>query len=171
MLVIRTLLILLLSLASCTAHAASLQLSPEEQAWLKKNKTIRISGPQAFPPFQYVDDDGTFKGMASDYVFHIAQLAGLEVEIVKGIPWSEILNKIKNKEIDLLTCAAITSERSEYLMYTKPHLTFPLVIVSRKDAPFIGGLDSLHDKSIAVTRKNSIIEWLQRDRIDAFPIW
>jgi ABC-type amino acid transport substrate-binding protein len=156
-------------LVSCTARATVLQLSPEERAWLKEHKTIRISGPQAFPPFQYVDGDGTFKGMASDYVLHIAKLIGLEVEFVHGLPWSEILEKIERKEIDLLTCAAITRERADYLLYTQPHLSFPLIIVSRKDAPFISGLDSLHDKRIAVTRKNSTVEWLEKDKISAIP--
>lgn len=156
-------------LVSCSARATVLQLSPEERAWLKEHKTIRISGPQAFPPFQYVDGDGTFKGMASDYVLHIAKLIGLEVEVVQGLPWSEILRKIEGKEIDLLTCAAITRERVDYLIYTQPHLSFPLIIVSRKDAPFISGLDSLHGKRIAVTRKNSTVEWLEKDKISAVP--
>ncbi len=57
-------------------------------------------------------------------------MIGLDVEIVKKQPWPSILNKIKNKEIDLLTCAARTIERSEYLLYTKPHLSFPLIIIS-----------------------------------------
>ncbi len=166
-LIYKTTVILLFILLNCPAHASSLQLSKEEQAWLKENKTIRISGPQAFPPFQYIDNDGTFKGMASDYIFYIAKMVGLEVEVIKKQPWPEILKKIENKDIDVLTCAAVTSERSNFLNYSKPHLSFPLIIISRNDAPFISGLQSLHNKVIAVTRKNSTVEWLKRDKINA----
>jgi two-component system sensor histidine kinase EvgS len=168
--VLTAVLMFLSELASLPAYGASLQLSQAELAWLENNKTIRISGPQAFPPFQYVDpNDGVFKGMASDYIYCIAEMVGLNIEVVKDLPWSVLLEKIEKKEIDVLTIAANTEARAHYLLYTKPHISFPLVIISRKDAPFIGGLDSLHDKTIAVTRKVSTIEWLQRDKINAVP--
>ena len=168
--IIRTIILtILFFIVNSTAYASSIQLSQEEQAWLKKNNTIRISGPQAFPPFQYVDNDGIFKGMASDYIFHIAHVVGLKVEVIKNLPWSEILKKIERKDIDVLSCAAITAERESYLIFTKPHISFPLVIVSRKDAPFICGLRSLHNKRVALTRKNSTYKWLQRDKINAIP--
>ncbi len=154
-----------LLLTAGIAAAGDLQLSPQERAWLAEHPTIRISGPQAFPPFQYFDDDGVFKGMASDYLQFIASMAGLRIEVTGRQPWEEILHKVENREIDLLTCAAVTAERSRYLIYTRPYLTFPLVIVSRKDAPFISGVESLHGQRLAVTRKNSTLEWLQRDSI------
>lgn len=169
--IIGAILVLILSMADCTAKASSLLLSQEEQTWIKENKKIRISGPQAFPPFQYFDEDGIFKGMASDYVFFIAQMVGLKVEVAGKQPWPEILKKIEAREIDVLTSAAVTSGRQNYLLYTRPHLSFPLIIVSRKDAPFIGGIDSLHRKRIAVVRNNSTIEWLQRDKIDVVPLY
>ncbi len=156
-------------LATCGAHATSLQLTQEEQIWLKEHKTIRISGPQAFPPFQFFDDKGSFSGMASDYIYHIASMVGLQIEVAEKQPWPKILNKIENREIDLLTCAAITEKRSNYLLYTKHHFSFPLIIISRKDAPFIEGLQSLHHKRVAVVRKNAIIEWMHRDKIAFIP--
>lgn len=146
-------------------YAASVSLSPQEKAWIEKNRTIRISGPRAFPPFQYIDNDGCFKGMASDYVFMIADMAGLKVEIVKGLSWPEILGKIENKEIDLLTCAAKTPDREKYLVFAKPHLSFPLVIISRKDSLSIKGIHSLNSKTIAIVKKNSVYDWMIRDGI------
>lgn len=148
------------------ASGATLSLSDEEHAWLDEHQTIRISGPQAFPPFQFTDDEGSFKGIAFDYVIYIAKMVGLNIEVVNRQPWPEILSAIKSKEIDLLTCAAITDDQSDYLNYTEPHLSFPLVIISRKDAPFISGLQGLDKKSIALTRQNSTIEWLKRDGIN-----
>ncbi len=163
-------LVLIVVLVSHPSNATSpVDLSSEEHAWIARNSKIRVSGPQAFPPFQYFDEDGVFKGMASDYIFFIAEMVGLEVEVVKKQPWSEILKKIENKEIDMLTCAAVTPEREAYLMYTKPYLSFPLIIISRKDAPFISGVDSLHKLKLAAIRKNASIEWLRRDNINVVP--
>lgn len=149
-----------------SANSTELDLSIQEEEWLNTHNSIRISGPQAFPPFQYIDPDGSFKGMASDYIFHIAKAVGLNIEMTPKKPWPEILTAIKNKDIDLLTCAAITKERSNYLNFTEPHLSFPLVIISQNHAPFISGLQGLHNKSVAIPHKNSTIEWLKRDNVD-----
>lgn len=167
--IIKTLLMLVFSIACCATHAASIELTQEEQAWIKEHKTIRISGPQAFPPFQYFDEDGTFKGMASDYIFYIADMVGLKVEVLKKIPWPEVLKKIETKDLDVLTCAAVTPERANYLNYTKPIFSFPLIIITRKDAPFISGIQNLQNKRIAIVRKNSTYEWLQQDKINVMP--
>jgi len=159
-------LVFFLLLLTFNCFAETLQLSPVEEAWLKEHKTIRISGPQDFPPFQYIDTDGIFKGMASDYIFNIANKVGLKIEVVKNLSWPEILKKIESKEIDVLTCAAISPDREKYLLFAKPNFSFPLIIVSRKDAPFISGLQSLHKRTIAIKPKMSTYEWLKRDRID-----
>lgn len=162
-------ILILFLLTYHNAQASKIELSKEEEAWIEKHGTIRISGPQAFPPFQYVDKDGIFKGMASDYVSLIADMAGLKIEIIKDLTWPEILKKTENKEIDLLTCTARTMEREKFLIFANPHLSFPLVIISRKDSPFIGGLTSLNKKTIAMVRKISVYEWLQRDKINFTP--
>ena len=158
-------------LSCCTAHAASLQLSPAEQEWLRIHKTIRMSGPQAFPPFQYVDDQGAYKGMATDYVLHIAQMVGLTVETVPNMPWPEILQQIKNKHIDVLSCAATTQERAAYLRFTDPHLSFPLVIISRKDSSFIADIQGLTQRKVALVEKNVVSDWLEEDNIHVTPVF
>ncbi len=163
-------LTLVFAMAFASAVAAStLPLTDEEREWLAGHKTIRISGPQAFPPFQFFDDDGVFKGMASDYVFHMADMLGLHVEVVQKSPWPDVLKKVENKEIDILTCAAATPERAKYLSYTSAHLSFPLVIVSRKDGPFISGIDDLDHKNVALVRKIATYDWLNRDRVTVVP--
>lgn len=165
-------LIHLLIFAAVPSVAGTLELTPAEREWLANHKTIRMSGPQAFPPFQYVDEDGVFKGMASDYLLHIAEQVGMEVRVVKGLPWSVILDKMKNREIDVLSCAAITRERSKYLNYTSPHLSFPLIIITAKQAPFVNDIYSLQDMTIAHVHNNATKEWLRQAGINftTFPV-
>lgn len=164
-------LLLLGLIAIPYTYASSVELSPREQQWLSTHKKIRISGPQAFPPFQYIDEDGAFKGMATDYLNLIAKQIGLEIEVVKDLTWPQILERIKNKEIDVLSCAATTKEREEYLSYSTPHLSFPLVIISKKDAPFFSGINSLHKRKIVFVKKNASYDWLQQENIDFEPLF
>ena len=80
--------------------------------------------------------------------------------------WPEVLEKTEQKDIDLIACSAKSSEREEYLLFTEPQLTFPLVIISRDDAPFIGGSDDLIGLKVALVEKNIITDWLVSDGID-----
>lgn len=157
--------------APANSSEASLSLTPQEQEWITHHKTIRLSGPQAFPPFQYFSDDGTFQGMASDYIYLIADMVGLQVEVAEQQLWPAILKKLQNKEIDVLSCAAKSPERESYLAYTTPHLSFPLIIVCRKDAPFIGNIKSLHNMRIAFVKKNAGYDWVKEEGIDFTPIF
>lgn len=166
-----TILLLFFLGLTIPVHASPLILSPEEEVWVKSHKTIRISGPVAFPPFQYTDSEGSFIGMASDYVILIAEMAGLKIEKVNNLPWAEILNKTEKGDIDLLTCAVRTSDREKYLTFLKPHLSFPLVIISKRDAPFISGTKSLSNKRVAMVKKNAVFDWLQRDQITVTPVF
>lgn len=148
---------LLLSLI-ITAHAVSatsLSLTDEERIWLSNHRTIRASGPQAFPPFQFFNSEGGYVGLASDYLAYIAEQLDITIEYQPKMTWGNILEKIEGKEIDLLTCAAATPERRNYLLFTEPHLTFPLVIISRKDGPTINSMHDIEGLRIAIKDKIS----------------
>ncbi len=142
-----------------------LKLTQEETAWLKSKESIRIGGPRAFPPFHYVDDQGHLKGISADYIVAILSKLGVKLEIQKNLPWPEVLDNAKSGKIDLIPCVAKTVDRQIYLTFSTPYLSFPLVILSRKDAPFIGGVEDLHGKKLAIIQKNAIPVWLKRDNI------
>jgi hypothetical protein len=57
----------------------NIQLPPLEIQWLKTHKTVRVSGPGSFPPFRYFEN-GTVKGMDSDYTLFLAGFIGLQIE-------------------------------------------------------------------------------------------
>ncbi len=146
-----------------------LKLTQEETAWLKSKGSIRIGGPRAFQPFHYFDDQGQLKGISADYIFAIMSKLGIKLEVQKDLPWSEVLNRAKAGKIDLIPCAAKTLDREAYLNFSTPYLSFPLVILTSKDAPYIGGIEDLHGKKLAVIQKNAAYIWLKKDKIKFEP--
>jgi two-component system, cell cycle sensor histidine kinase and response regulator CckA len=148
-----------------------LKLTREETAWLKSTKSIRIGGPRAFQPFHYFDDQGQLKGISADYIFAIMSKLGIKLEVQKNLPWTEVLDKAKSGKIDLIPCAAKTVDREGYLNFSTPYLSFPLVILTSKDAPYIGGIEDLHGKKLAVIQKNAVYSWLKRDKIKFEPYY
>ena len=144
-------------------------LTPEEAAWLSEHKILRVAGPKAFPPFYYYEKDGAVKGIAYDYIRFIMEQLGVEMEIQRNLPWPDVLRKARKKEIDVISCAAKSAECEAYLSFSNPYLTFPFVIISRRDGPFISGIDDLHGIKVSLIKKVSTYEWLKRDKIDAIP--
>ncbi|MBU1566570.1 MAG: transporter substrate-binding domain-containing protein [Proteobacteria bacterium] len=153
------------------SNESPLNLSLEETQWLAQHPLIKIAGPKAFPPFNYYSADGMLSGMAADYIRLVFNKLHLKMEIQDNLLWPDVLKMAKGKSIDLITCAARTEERDKYLLFSDPYLSFPLVIITRTTAPFIGGLDDLHGHKVAIVDKVSVYEWLKRDGIDIDPLF
>ena len=83
-----------------------------------------------------------------------------------NLPWPEVLENAENKQLDLIACSAKSADREEYLLFTDPFLSFPLVIISRDDSPFIGGIKDLNNLKVALIEKNITTDWLKEDDID-----
>ena len=158
--------------AQNTANNAtgSIQLTPTEKAWLDRHPTITIAGPRSFPPFHYYEK-GKLKGLSVDYTTFISNSLGFKLRILANLPWPQVLESVQQGEIDLITCIAKTAERETYLDFSIPYLTFPLVIITRDDSPFIGGIEDLHGKTLAMVPKTLIQELLSRDGIDFSPLY
>lgn len=144
------------------------KLTDDERAWLKNHPVVRVAGPKEFPPFHYYENDEP-QGMAAEYVSYIMARLGIRIEIVPNKPWPEVLNGAKNKQIDIIACSAKSADRENYLLFSNSYLSFPLVIINRKEAPFVGGLNDLHGKKVALIKKVSTREWLERDKIAVIP--
>ncbi len=132
--------------------ASEVELTPEEQAWIAAHPMVRMGVGRAFPPFQYMDKEEVFQGIASDYLKLLEQRLGLKILVQKHLTWNQVIQKTKAKEIDAWACVAPTPERREYMRYSKPYLRFPWVIFTRKDAPLIAGTQDLKGKRVSVVK-------------------
>ncbi|SMD07033.1 PAS domain S-box-containing protein [Desulfocicer vacuolatum DSM 3385] len=142
-------------------------LTPHEKEWLSQHHTIRVAGPMAFPPFSYYED-GNLKGMAGDYLSFVFDMLDVTVEIQPDIPWPEVLNGARERNIDLISCAAKTIDRQAYLSFTDPYLSFPLVIITKTDAPFMAGFQDLSGQKVAFVKGTAAVEWIAREKISLF---
>lgn len=147
----------------------NLILSIKEKEWLKDHKTIKVAGPKAFPPFRFFKNDGREGGMAADYMQLIAGRLGINLDIQPQMPWDEVLKRAEKRQIDVISCAGQTRERERYLNFSDPYLSFPMVILTRKDSRFVSGLEDLQGMRVALTRNVLTNDWLKRDGIEVVP--
>lgn len=130
-------------------------LTEAEKLWIAQHQQIiRLGVDPEFAPFEYLED-GHYQGMASDYVKLLNQRLGLNMQIIEGIGWKEVIDRTERGEIDVLPAVGVTEERSGYLSFTDSYLSYHRVIVTREDTPFISGLQDLSQLSVAVQANTS----------------
>ncbi|MBT5242711.1 MAG: transporter substrate-binding domain-containing protein [Rhodospirillaceae bacterium] len=128
----------------------NLQLSDQQWQWLSEHQHMRMGIDTLYPPFEFVDENGAFSGMASDYVKLISERLGITMEVISDRSWIDVLEGIENKVIDVLPSISGTPERAPYMNFAKPHIAFPLVVVTRDNHPFVTGLKDFKGKKVAL---------------------
>ena len=71
--------------------------------------------------------------MVPDYFKLIENNIGIKIDIIHLNTWNDVLEQAKIRNIDGITAAQITPERSEYLLFTSPIVDIPNVIITQKD--------------------------------------
>ncbi|MDX5370939.1 MAG: EAL domain-containing protein [Pseudomonadaceae bacterium] len=147
------LLAILLSCLACWAQPiAALELSPDEQAWLQRHPVLRLGIDTSWPPFEFRDEQGRYSGLSAAYVGLIEQRLKVRMQPVEPQSWSEVLDSAKAGRLDLLPGVMSTPERQRDLLFTRPYLDFPIVILARHDGPQPRNLGALYGLKVAVVK-------------------
>lgn len=150
----------LLLLAVCAAffpgraqESSSVSLSAEEQAWLRRNPTVRVG--------VFVGDHlpgeswggGRPEGLGVDYARLLASRVGLRLEFHPFTDWEGVVfGDGATLQYDLLVSQAISSDRSHRFIYLRPYATGRMVMVARRSDERMLGEDDLHHARITVER-------------------
>lgn len=154
----RSLLWLLLVLvlgACCLAPAwgaddVEVPLTEAERAWLAEHPTITFGPDPNWPPYEQFDANGTFVGISAELLTLVAKRLGVTFEFVRKPSWDAVVAAVKAREIDCYSTAVATQDRKEYMLFTRPHVTMPGIILARTDAPAYTRLEDLHGKKVAI---------------------
>jgi diguanylate cyclase (GGDEF)-like protein/PAS domain S-box-containing protein len=113
---------------SCTFISAQIKaqdfervaLSIEEQQWLADHQDIIVGASADWKPFNFIDQQGRYKGIAQEHLKLISQYTGLKYRVIVD-EWQQNLDKIKNDEIHILGSVFKTEERKSYLDFSNPY--------------------------------------------------
>lgn len=142
--------------------AQTLSLTPEEEDILKKTDTLKCVSTGAWAPFNLLEK-GRPAGIGHEYWTLIRQRLHLQnsCRIVKN--WNEVLREIEQKKADMTIATQPTPKRLKYARFSKPYVTYPIVIVTKNDVGFIDNLDLLKGKTIAVGEGYAVAYILKKD--------
>ena len=90
-------LITLILFISSVLQAGYFSITPQEQQWLEKHKTITVRVAPNLAPFQsYVK--GEPSGIAVDYIKYVANNLGIKLTFISDYTWEEALERIQTHD-------------------------------------------------------------------------
>lgn len=126
-------------------------LTPEEKAFIALHKPLVFSEVN-WKPLSIVDNPKGFDGIIADYLDIITRRSGLTFSFQKSTTWAHVLQKYADKEIDMVPALGLEDIVGRQILMSEPFITFPLVIVTREDIPFIQDTSRLNGTKVAVGR-------------------
>lgn len=139
-----------------------LVLSDEERSFLDRLGPIRLCIDPDWMPFDGLTADGRSQGIMSDLLNLAVERLGRTTQLVPTASWSETLQLARDGRCDIVSAVAITPERAEYLDFTGPLLSEPMVVVVREGVRFNGTLDAHADQRFVMVAGHAGIELLRR---------
>lgn len=160
--IVYSLLLLLASTVTpCAAVDSKPRLSASEREWIRAHPLIRLAPDPNYPPVEFFDQQGRYRGIAADYVNLLQQKLDIQIEIVQLDDWDAVLRQVQSRDIDLLGAAAPSPQRREYLAFTELMVQFPGVIIVPAD---VTGTLALTD--IKGLRVATVSGYIWQDRLE-----
>ena len=142
--------------ASTGIPGETFRLSDAEQAWLRSHGPVRMGYDQAFYPLSYTNPNHQAEGYSIELFHLLRDKAGLTVNETAG-PWSTILGKAIDNDLDVLVATASTAERREQLLFVGPYLSTPTVIVTRSNFQQVWDLSGFAGRKLALLKDHFLI--------------
>ena len=141
----------------------SILLTQEERTWLDQHPVIRVVLDRYWAPVEFHDKEGNPQGISVDFLRRLEELLGIRLEVTEELPWSEGVEEVRAKRLDMISAMVRTKEREAFALFTKSYLSMPVNIFARDDVSYIGSPENLVGKRVAVMAGSIGAELLSRD--------
>ena len=119
-----------------------INFTQKEKKFIKDHPVIEFGYEPNWPPYELYRD-GEYQGIIGDYVKVLESQTGIDFQPIPNITWDETINGLKSGAIKTSICVAITKDRARYLNFTDPYISSFMVIITKKDYGFVGGIEYL----------------------------
>lgn len=141
-------------------YANTISLSNEERSYLQQKGEITMCVDPDWMPYEKIEN-GRHVGMAHDYTELFQEYIGIPIILIPTTSWSESIDYARARKCDIFSLAMATPERLEYMNFTKPYLSIPLVVTTRIDELFIVDIQDVLQKRLGVVKGYAFTELLK----------
>lgn len=132
----------------------TLELTPIEKAWLKKNHTIHIAVKNGWMPIEFKLENDKHRGLSIDYLSEISNLIHTDFTLV------DYTENLDQEQVDMISAVSGNKiQNPNFHIINQPFVTFPFAIYVNKDInqnKKIVALDDLNGLKVAIF-KNGIL--------------
>jgi len=151
-------------LSAPAGTGARVALTAEERAYIDNLGPITVAPDPEWMPYEHIDSEGRFTGIAADLLDLVAARLGIEFTLVIPRDWNEALELSRAGEVLILPFLNQTPDREEWLIFTDSLFVDPSVFVTREDfADYIFDATQLTDKTIVFPEGTSMEERVRTD--------
>ncbi len=143
------------SVADPAAAEPDTLLTAEEQAWVTKHPVLLFAPERDFPPFSFVDSQGQHRGLSADVLDLVQAHTGLKFQAVAAGDRFANIDRLKHREVDLLTSLRPTSGREQFIAFTSAYVSSPAVVLRRRGDHRSGDLAKMGGERLAVDRSSA----------------
>jgi len=136
-----------------------------EIEWIREHSVINFGYDPTSPPYEILDN-GTYKGIAGDYIKMIEIHTGIDMIPIPNSNWQKALKGLKSGKIKVVAVAGISEERKEYLEFTDPFIKDPLVIVTQSDFKYINSVNDLIGEKLILPEDYYTVDLINNDYPD-----
>jgi polar amino acid transport system substrate-binding protein len=130
-------------------------LTADEKHLINQAPNIRMCVGPNWLPFTAINKDQTYQGVTADLMSIISKRLSTNFTLIPTSQWSESITLMKEKSCDIITAITPTEARAEFLAFTQPVFTSPIVLATRQDQFFISDFSSIAGKPIAIIKNSA----------------
>ena len=132
----------------------------EQLLYLNAKKEITMCVDPQWMPFEGIEG-AKHIGIAADVIKGFEKLLPIPIVLNVTDSWASSIAKGKTRECDIFSLVAETPERLEFMDFTKPYLTLPVVLATKVTKPFIANLTQIKSRPVGVVKGYAIAEKLR----------
>lgn len=133
-----------------------------ERHWIENHPVIDFGYEPNWEPYE-IYEDGIYTGIVGDYVKIIEEKTGIEMKPIPNLTWDKTMKGLINGTIKVAPSCAVTPNRQEEFLFTDIYIKDPIVIASKSKGPYIGNIEDLTGKKIALSKNYYTIELISKD--------
>ncbi len=124
-------------------------LSVQERQYLKQKKQLKMCVDPDWMPYEKIEN-GKHTGMSADFLRLVAKKINTPIILVQTDSWLQSLQFGLERRCDLFSSIMPTPKRSLFLDFSKPYMSFPLVVATGFDKTFFNDISQIIDKPLGI---------------------
>jgi polar amino acid transport system substrate-binding protein len=143
-------------------QASAIEITPSEQAWLDKTKTLRVRITKDLPPYQFIQD-GEYVGISVEYIKFFASMFNLKIEYVTQGSWTDALERVQTHDgIDVILRVTPNATLRQTMLFSKVYCTFPFSLLTPSSLKAENFFDTT-PRTLAIVPSYIVNEKLKQD--------